>query len=199
MKTPRFFGSRWSCARLGDEEFFRLIMGQSPPSSSYNKEGRGVPFFQGKADFGELYPVPSTFCTEPTRIAEPKDVLISVRAPVGPTNIADRRCGIGRGLAAIRCSAKVMPLFLLYVLRSVEEEISNSVRDQGGGFTSIRRAQLASFEVPAPPLPEQTRIVTRVEQLTRGANEARQICRQVLSELDAFVPALLYKTFRGEL
>mgnify|MGYP005871280621 CR=1 FL=1 len=78
------------------------IFGQSPPSSSYNKEGNGLPFFQGKAEFGAKHPIARSWCTEPTREAEAGDILLSVRAPVGPTNVADRHCAIGRGLAAIR-------------------------------------------------------------------------------------------------
>lgn len=80
----------------------KIIMGQSPPSSTYNSTGKGLPFFQGKTDFGEMYPTPRVYCTEPNRIAEPGDILITVRAPVGPTNINFVQSCIGRGLAAIR-------------------------------------------------------------------------------------------------
>jgi len=79
-----------------------LIMGQSPPSTTYNLEGDGLPFFQGKTDFGSRHPRPRQFCSAPLKIANPGDILISIRAPVGPTNIADEECCIGRGLAAIR-------------------------------------------------------------------------------------------------
>ena len=64
-------------------------MGQSPPSPTYNSERRGLPFFQGKADFGDLHPTARKWCSQPSKLAEPGDVLISVRAPVGPTNLAD--------------------------------------------------------------------------------------------------------------
>jgi type I restriction enzyme S subunit len=71
-----------------------IIAGQSPPSSYYNQEGIGLPFFQGKADFGELHPTVRVWCSQPIKIAERGDILISVRAPVGPTNLADSRCCI---------------------------------------------------------------------------------------------------------
>ncbi len=79
----------------------QINMGQSPPSSSYNLAGLGLPFFQGKADFGDLYPKVRVFCTEPLKVAEAGDILISVRAPVGPTNINLEKSCIGRGLAAL--------------------------------------------------------------------------------------------------
>ena len=79
-----------------------INMGQSPAGTSVNTDGRGVAFFQGKAEFGPLYPVVRKYCDEPKKMAEKNDILLSVRAPVGPTNLADRDTAIGRGLAAIR-------------------------------------------------------------------------------------------------
>lgn len=72
--------SDWKEKRLGDVA--TIVAGQSPPSATYNSEGVGLPFFQGKADFGEFYPVTRLWCSEPSKEAEANDVLISVRAPV---------------------------------------------------------------------------------------------------------------------
>jgi type I restriction enzyme, S subunit len=71
-----------------------IIMGQSPPSATYNENNKGLPFFQGKAEFGDISPTARKYCTEPTRVAEANDILISVRAPVGPTNLANTKCCI---------------------------------------------------------------------------------------------------------
>lgn len=189
----------WEWIRIGDKNFFDLIMGQSPPSNTYNLNGVGLPFFQGKAEFGELHPVAKKYCTSPNRIAVKDDILISVRAPVGPTNLADRECCIGRGLAAIRCTKRIIPKYLLYAIRNVETDIAASVQEQGGGFTAIKREQLENIEIPVPPLPEQRRIVKRIEELTHRVEETRQMIRQAEAELSAFTPALLAKAFRGEL
>ena len=78
-----------------------INMGQSPDSDSYNDNGEGVPFFQGNADFGERYPVTRKWCSAPTKMAAPEDILISVRAPIGAMNYAKEECCIGRGLAAL--------------------------------------------------------------------------------------------------
>ena len=78
-----------------------INMGQSPDSKSYNDTGDGVPFFQGNADFGARYPVTRKWCSEPTKMAAPNDILISVRAPIGAMNYARENCCIGRGLAAL--------------------------------------------------------------------------------------------------
>jgi len=68
-----------------------LVMGQSPSSASYNDVGAGLPFYQGKSEFGTMYPTPKKFCTDPKKIAEAGDILISVRAPVGATNLCTER------------------------------------------------------------------------------------------------------------
>ena len=84
------------------EDCMLLTMGQSPPGSTYNDDGDGLPFFQGRTDFGFRYPTNRRFCSAPTRVARPEDTLVSVRAPVGDINVAWERCCIGRGVAALR-------------------------------------------------------------------------------------------------
>jgi type I restriction enzyme, S subunit len=123
-----------------------LIMGQSPPSSTYNEEGDGLPFFQGKTDFGFRYPAPRLYCSTPLRIARPNDILLSVRAPVGPTNIADRECCIGRGLAAIR-PRDINGDFLFFNLRYIEGSIASL--GSGSTFHAINKSQVATLEVNA--------------------------------------------------
>ena len=187
--------SDWKRYPLGDTKYFEVIMGQSPPSSAYNDAGEGLPFYQGKTDFGKIYPTPRMYCTEQSRIAEKDDVLMSVGAPVGPTNLANERCCIGRGLAAIRCKEKVLPRFLLYSLRSIEKDISESVKDQGGGFTAIKKEQLKVFEIPVPSLPEQRRIVARIEELTRRAEEAQKLRQEAMDTINRLFQTELESIF----
>jgi hypothetical protein len=88
----------WKKGVVGDD--FNITMGQSPPGETYNESGEGLPFFQGRADFGARFPALRVYCTAPTRIANPGDTLVCVRAPVGDINMAAQRCCVGRGLAA---------------------------------------------------------------------------------------------------
>lgn len=90
----------WEVKSLKD--CMNLTMGQSPPGSTYNDHGDGLPFFQGRSEFGFRYPEKRRFCSAPTRVADPDDTLVSVRAPVGDINLAWERCCIGRGVAALR-------------------------------------------------------------------------------------------------
>ena len=121
-----------------------IIAGQSPPSSSYNQDGLGLPFFQGKADFGLVYPRVRYWCQEPKKISIPNDILFSVRAPVGPTNINNVEACIGRGLAAIRCK-NVDLKYLLHFLKFNEEKIA-SILDAADTLRQKDKALLAKYD-----------------------------------------------------
>ncbi len=137
-----------------------IIAGQSPESKYYNTDGVGVPFFQGKADFGKLYPTVRIYCSHPTKIAEKDDILLSVRAPVGPTNLSPGRVCIGRGLAAIRPSSEINLRYLLHYFRFFEAKLS--AQGTGTTFKAITQATIKNLDVPVPPLPEQERIVAHI-------------------------------------
>ena len=123
----------WELKKLGDPDVSEIIMGQSPPSSTYNTEQNGLPFFQGKKDFGDKFPTTRTWCNKPKKIAKKGDILISVRAPVGSTNWAKEECCIGRGLSAIR--VKIEPEYVYYFIKSLEYKLSKS--GTGSVFNSI--------------------------------------------------------------
>src|SRR5438132_12982719 len=106
-----------SFVKLGDPDVASVILGQSPPSASYNGEGRGLPFFQGKVDFGLVHPRARIWCDAGQQFAAKGDVLISVRAPVGDVNMADDGCAIGRGVSAIRAGSRVDEWFLFFALQ----------------------------------------------------------------------------------
>lgn len=135
----------WRISRVGDE--FELIMGQSPPGYTYNTDGQGLPFYQGSRDFGSRFPSRRVFCTAPTRIAEPNDVLVSVRAPVGDTNVAMEKCAIGRGVAAIRHDRQSFALYSVLGLR----RFFGSFDSDGTVFAAIGKASLSDLPVVSPP------------------------------------------------
>ena len=156
--------SGWAATTLG--EACLVIQGQSPPGKTYNTDGQGLPFLQGKAEFGPIYPDAVKWCSAPSKIAESGDVLISVRAPVGPTNLCGVQSCIGRGLAAIRPYGGVPDRFILYALRATEEELRSKAT--GTTFEAIRGDDLRAHPIGIPPLPEQRRIVAEIEkQFTR--------------------------------
>lgn len=154
----------WSLATL--EEVCEVIPGQSPPGSSYNTRGDGLPFFQGKAEFGELYPKAVKWTTKPTKVAQKDDILISIRAPVGPTNLCPGDACIGRGLAALRPRRGVLARYVLYALRDNVQSLVEQAT--GSTFQAVSARQLRKHKIPLAPSSEQQRIVDEIEkQLTR--------------------------------
>lgn len=131
-----------------------INMGQSPDSDSYNDNGEGVPFFQGNADFGERYPVTRKWCSAPTKMAAPEDILISVRAPIGAMNYAKEECCIGRGLAALTPDkTKVSPKFIFWLLKGKNAELNS--KGTGSTFKAIGRKVLEETKVPDISLEKQ--------------------------------------------
>lgn len=193
IEGPYKLPEGWKWARLGD--VVEPIMGQSPPSSTYNQEGIGLPFYQGKIDFGELYPTPRVWCNKPNKIAEPNDILISVRAPVGPVNICKEKSCIGRGLAALRPSNNdtIFYLFLFYYLKSVEKNWTDT--GKGSTFQAIRKRDLQRLPIPLPPLPEQKRIVARIEELFNKIDKIRKLRKEALEQVKALMSAALHEIF----
>ncbi|MCW5313548.1 hypothetical protein GTQ43_06895 [Nostoc sp. KVJ3] len=179
---------KWLEVKLSDIAV--INMGQSPPGNSYNEDGKGIPLFQGKAEFGDMHPTPVKWCSEPTRIAESGDILMSVRAPVGPTNMADQLCCIGRGLCAIRANKKLaVQKYLYFLFKYIEPSISR--QGQGSTFQSINRSTLESINIPLPPVSEQSRIVKILDQ----ADALRRMRAEADAKGDRILPALFIKMF----
>ena len=174
-----------SWLRVSLKDICDIQMGQSPDSSTYNEAQHGLPFFQGKAEFGKTFPTVKKWCTDPKKVAEKGDVLLSIRAPVGPSNVADQRCAIGRGLAAIGAIEPINNRYIFYFIRSIE----NWLGQQGTGstFAAISGDFVRAIETPLAPLPEQKRIADKLDTVLARVDS----CRDRLDRL----PALL-KRFR---
>ena len=167
-----------------------INMGQSPDSDSYNENGHGVPFFQGNADFGERYPVTKKWCSAPTKMAAPEDILISVRAPIGAMNYAKEECCIGRGLAALTPNrAKVSPEYIFWLLKGKNEELNS--KGTGSTFKAIGRNILEETLVPDISLEKQTECSIILEKVYRVILSRKQ----QLQKLDNLVKARFVEMF----
>ncbi len=136
----------WRMGNLGDE--FNLIMGQSPPGTSYNEIGEGMVFYQGRTDFGFRFPTNRLYTTEPKRIAKPLDTLVSVRAPVGDINMANEMCCVGRGLSSVRHKSDAYS-FTYYMMKNLEP-VFNGFEGEGTVFGSINKSNFESIEIIVP-------------------------------------------------
>ena len=164
-----------------------LIMGQSPPSNTYNNSRIGLPFFQGKTDFGSHYPSVRVWCSKPTKVAEKDSILFSVRAPVGDINIASESCCIGRGLAAIK-GTKVEQAFLYQTFKFVKHRFQ--LLAQGSTFEAVSGGEMRDFKLILPPLPEQKKIAailtsvdTVIEKTQAQIDKLKDLKTGIMQEL----------------
>jgi len=128
-------------------EIADITMGQSPQSSHYNQEQKGLPFHQGVKDYGFRFPINVTYSTAGNKIANENDILFSVRAPVGRLNMSYEKVILGRGLAAIK-EKKGRNSFLFYQLKNIFFE-DNLI---GGGaiYNSVTKTDIETQKVLKP-------------------------------------------------
>ena len=178
----------WDIKKLGEVCF--ITMGQSPNSESYNKLGDGLPFFQGCSDFGAIHPLVTTWCNQPNKIANPNDILMSVRAPIGTLNIADSKCCIGRGLAAFTQKEGVtINKFLYYFLLSSKGDLQS--KGTGATFKAIGKELIKNYAIKLPSLSEQQHIVEELDLLSSIIEKKKA----QLNELDNLAQSLFYEMF----
>ena len=182
-----------NCGEGSLSDIADITMGQSPSGSSYNEDGIGTIFFQGRAEFGFRFPSIRLYTTKPKRMAYANDTLMSVRAPVGDLNVAHTDCCIGRGLAAIHSKTNHQS-FVLYTMFSLKKQI-DVFNGEGTVFGSINRNSLNGMPIFIPTdktIEEFERIVAPMDAAIR--NNYDEICR-----LQKIRDSLLPKLMSGEL
>ena len=172
------------------KEASTLIMGQSPSSDSYNADSNGLPFYQGNADFGEDNPTPRIWCTDPKKIAEKGDILISVRAPIGAINIADEQCCIGRGIAAIRPNTELVSRdYLRHQLCASRDKLE--AMGTGSTFKAIGKKALGGFAITIYPKKGQETIAYQFNWVA----EHIKLANSQLAQLDNLVKSRFIEMF----
>ena len=166
-----------------------ITMGQSPKGNSYNDNGEGKIFFQGRGEFGFRFPKVRLYTTEPKRIADANDVLLSVRAPVGDINVAYTTCCIGRGLAAIHSKTNNQS-FILYTMQYLKKEL-DVYNGQGTVFGSINSKSLKEIPVTIPDhkwINKFEKIVGPIDEMIRNNHNNIQTLIQLR---DTLLPKLM--------
>ncbi len=186
----------WQISTIGD--YCEVISGQSPEGQFYNSQGEGLPFYQGKKDFGDIFiKTPSTWTTHITKVARAGDILMSVRAPVGPVNFATEEICIGRGLAAIRSKPEISKDFLFYQLLHLQPKIAGK---EGAVFASINKSEIEDLPLAVASFPEQQRIVALLDEAFAGLATAKANAERNLQSTRAIFESHLQSVFsqRGE-
>lgn len=175
----------WRMGTLG--EIAEITMGQSPDGESYNMKGNGIIFYQGRSDFGKRFPTIRMYTTRPTKYANKKDILLSVRAPVGDLNVTLYDCCIGRGLAALR-SIDNCQSYLFYQMLNLSD-IFNKSNDEGTIFGSINKDDLFGLKIMIPP----TKSMMIFEHKTLSIDRMIEFKNKEISKLTELQSLLLAK------
>lgn len=170
-----------------------ITMGQSPSGKSYNEDGIGEVFYQGRAEFGTRFPTRRLFTTEPKRMAEAGDVLLSVRAPVGDLNVAYEKCCIGRGLAAVH-SKIGNNSFILYTMMASKPHF-DVFNGEGTVFGSINRESLNTMPIKVPSM----EMIVEFENMAHPIDEMIRIRYEENCRLEILRNTLLPKLMNGEI
>ncbi|NIB39087.1 restriction endonuclease subunit S [Pseudomaricurvus alkylphenolicus] len=182
---------RWETSTVGAE--FDVTMGQSPPGDTYNEDGEGIAFFQGRRDFGVRFPSNRVYCTAPKRMANEGDTLLSVRAPVGDVNIAASNCCVGRGLAALRHKSGCES-FTYYSVLELGHQLA-SFDSEGTVFGSINQKNLKALDLPKPP----SSLIERFSAIAGNLDGEVRTLSQQINTLSYLRDSLLPKLLSGEL
>ena len=181
----------WKVSTVGG--CFDVTMGQSPPGSTYNEADEGMPFFQGRADFGFRFPSNRVYCTEPKRFANKSDTLISVRAPVGDINMAMENCCIGRGVAAVRHKLGSRS-YSYYAMNQLSEHFK-VFESEGTVFGSINQKDFKAL----PQLEANVVLLKEFDQLVEAIDNKVELQSLEISNLTTLRDILLPKLISGEL
>ena len=161
-----------------------IIMGQSPLSQSYNKDKKGLPFYQGKTEFSDIYiKEPTVYCNSPIKVVEENDILMSVRAPVGDVNIATQKSCIGRGLASIK-SKKIDYLYLFYLLKEQKSKIEKI--GVGSTFKAINKNNISTLKISIVEKDKQNKIkkyLCSIEKLKFEIEKSIEIAQNLYDSL----------------
>lgn len=168
---------------------FVLTMGQSPPGDTYNETGEGLPFYQGRTDFGFRFPKQRIFCTEPTRLAGAGDTLVSVRAPVGDVNIALEACALGRGVAGLR-HPEGHQSFVFYAVRCLKPHFE-MYDGEGTVFGSINKKDFQSLPLVVPSAEVLSAFEAVVAPLDAAVENNEQKIRSLTQLRDTLLPRLI--------
>lgn len=174
-------------------EIATITMGQSPDGSSYNEDGIGTVFYQGRAEFGSRFPTRRLFTTQPKRMAAKGDVLMSVRAPVGDVNVAYESCCLGRGLAGIQSNNSCQS-FILYTMFALKQQL-DMFNGEGTVFGSINKNDMATLPVLIP----SDEVLRQFEELVNPMDATIEANYAESCNLQAARDSLLPRLMSGEL
>lgn len=193
-EQPYPIPENWCWVKL--EDISEIIMGQSPVGSDTTDDSSYMPLIGGAADMGIMYPLATRYTKVPTKISKDGDLILCIRATLGRPIFSDGKYCLGRGVAAIRPYTGEKEYYRYFFLTFEQYLYDNAT---GTTFVQVNSRTLQKMPVPLPPLPEQQRIVERIESLFAKLDEAKEKAQAVVDGFELRKSAILHKAFTGEL
>jgi type I restriction enzyme S subunit len=134
-----------------------------------------------------------------------RDDIVLVREGGGTGKCAivlpEQRLSLGQRVMMLRPDAtKIAPRFLLHQLLSPVIRQDHIQRlSKGSASPHLNIGALRKFPLKVPPLDQQHHIVSELDSLQAQVDAVKSLQNQTAAELDAMLPAILDKAFRGEL
>ena len=170
-------------------EIADITMGTSPSGTSYNTEGQGDVFYQGRAEFGFRFPQRNLYTTEAKRFAEVDSILVSVRAPAGDINVAEERCCIGRGLASVKSKSNC-DSYILYLMQSLKP-VFDRFNGEGTVFGSINKKAFENIKIVIPTEKDVSVFNAIVNSMDGKIKNMEQESRRLAELCDTLLPKLM--------
>jgi type I restriction enzyme S subunit len=180
---------KWLTVKLGD--ITEVVMGQAPNGSTYNEEKIGYPLIAGAGDFADGVVSVGKYTTEPTKISQQDDIVISIRASIGEKVWAESGYCLGRGVAAIRTTEKIDKNYLWHALSYVEPMLV--AKGRGATFLQVNKEDIQNLEVPLPPFAEQQRIAAQLDT----ADRILRLREQAIARLDQLAQSVFVEMFEN--
>lgn len=202
---PYILPENWCWTRLG--KITNIVGGGTPSSSKKEYYDNGTIPWLSPADlsgYSDIYisrgqkNITELGLSKSSARLMPKDtVLLSSRAPIGYVAIASNSISTNQGFKNFLPSDAFYSRFLYWYLKSSKSLLESYA--SGTTFLELSGSKASMVEFPLPPLPEQKRIVHRIESLFAKLDEAKEKIQQVLDGAEMRKAAILHKAFTGEL
>lgn len=166
-----------------------IIMGQAPSGEAYNSDGKGWPLIAGAGDFGDIYPAAKKFTSVASKLSQPGDIILGIRASIGEKVLSDSVYCLGRGVAGLRAKPALESRYLWHWLTQINPYLASKAK--GATFKQVNREDISELEIVLPSLHEQQRIAAILDK----ADEIKTKRRTALAKLDSLSQAIFLEMF----
>lgn len=139
----------------------------------------------------------------PAKLIDPGSVLIVVRGMIlthtVPSALLRVPATINQDMKALVPDKSVIPEYLCSALWALNHLLLELVEKSTHDTRKLETPKLLNFEIPLPTVSEQRQIVAYLDDLQAKADVLKRLQAETASELDAMLPSILDKAFKGEL